>query len=178
MDFELRAWYVFGGVVLFCMGLGLALDAEARARLAAQWPSGGARAPTGEPGRSFVWAYRAGGLALCAAGLYGLASVWWFPANMTRARGFSLSPAGHAAAGSLLVLTGLGMGWMKLAELIGPGRRFAFLEREGLLPAARRGPAQRVAAFSGWIVAFSCIAFGFLLLSRTSIGGAHYGHNP
>lgn len=146
------AWLVFGGVVFFLMGLGLAADARGHARSALQW------LPAGQ-GSSLVLAYRLAGGAFMAFGvLMAFGPSWIKPPVLDR--------AGRSAAGLLLLACGAGLAWAKRPELGGGARLSGALERElGLSPAGESwGPS--VARWSSWALAAAFVGFGLWLLTR------------
>lgn len=144
------AWLVFGGVVFFLMGLGLAADARGHARSALQWLPA-------ERSAALVLAYRLAGGLFMACGL--------FMAFSGRIEPPVLGRAGRLAAGVLLLACGAGLAWAKRPELGAGARLPGDLEREMGLSPAPDPLGARVWRWSGWALAAAFAGFGALLLS-------------
>lgn len=147
---EAVSWPVFGGAVLFLMGLNLALDASARAKALVQL--------SGQPESSLrqtVFGYRAAGFLILAGGL------WILFAKRFHGAAPGMSAAGRLAAGLALAASGSFMA----AQKFWSGKRFGmgrFLDGEA--PAEEPSWSERAAALTGWLVILCLVAYGLVLL--------------
>lgn len=146
MGAEAYACFLFGGLVLFFMGIGLALDAEAHARSLLSWQ------PESSHGR-LVWGYRLGGLFFVVFGAGILIGLLCYPQSLTAYfKPVRLGFAGRLIGGLFFSLAGMAMTLLRTSER--PGLR------------GDLNPARRAAFWSGWMLILSFIVFGAFLLSR------------